>query len=209
MTRNIEAIRILVVEDEPFIAWDIADFLREAGYEIQDICYDAASATESIERNKPDLCLLDINLGKGPDGISLGQTINSKWQIPFIYLTSYTDDATLERAKKNMPYGYISKPIQFESLKSTIEITLHNFKNRNAPQTFSIENINKALDAELTPREFELLKDMYEGKTNQQLTLIHFISSNTVKSHVHRIYEKFDCHTRSAVIAKIRKILTD
>lgn len=199
---------ILIVEDEPFIAQDISEFLREAGYRIQDICFDAASARESLENNVPDLCILDIHLGKGEDGISLAHAINRKWRVPFIFLTSYTDDATLERAKGTLPYGYISKPIQFDSLKSTIEIALHNFKNRKEPQPFTVETINQALLAELTPREFELLKDMYEGTTNQQLTALHFISLSTVKTHVHRIYEKFGCHTRSEVIAKIRKILT-
>jgi len=209
MTRNIEDIHILLVEDEPFIALDICDFLEDVGYTVQDVCYDAASAEHSLEKRKPDLCILDINLGKGADGISLAQIINSKWKIPFIFVTSYTDDATLERAKKTMPYGYISKPIQFDSLKSTVEIALHNFTNRNEPKTFTSENINKALVDELTPREFELLKDIYEGKTNKQLASLHFISISTVKTHVHRIYAKLDCPTRSELIAKVRKILTN
>jgi len=207
MNKNTEDIYILVVEDEPFIARDICDFLKKVGYKIQDVCYDVNSARESLERNLPDLCILDINLGNGADGISFAQTIHRKF--PFIFLTSYTDDATLERAKKTMPYGYISKPIPFDSLKSTLEIALHNFKNRKEPKVFNKENINQALVDELTPREFELLRDIYEGKTNKQLSSLYFISLSTVKTHVHRIYEKFDCHTRSELIAQIRKILTN
>lgn len=209
MTQNTEATHILVVEDEPFIAQDIADFLEDAGFKIQEVCYDAASAEESLSVRKPDLCILDVNLGKGPDGISLAQKINQNWQVPFIFLTSYTDDATLERAKATMPYGYISKPINFDSLKSTIKIALHNARNQSEPKTLTIENINQGILSELTAREFELLKDIYEGKTNRQLTALHYISLSTVKTHVQRIYEKFDCHSRSELIAQIRKILTD
>jgi DNA-binding NarL/FixJ family response regulator len=200
---------ILVVEDEPFIAQDIADFLEEVGYQVQDICYDAAAAEKSLENAQPDLCILDVNLGKGPDGIALAQKINQNWQLPFIFLTSYTDDTTLERAKATRPYGYISKPINFDSLKSTIKIALHNFRNQSEPKALTIENINRALISELTPREFELLKDIYEGKTNKQLTALHYISLSTVKTHVQRIYEKFDCHSRSELIAQIRKLLTN
>lgn len=200
---------ILVVEDEPFIAQDIADFLAEAGYQIQEVCYDAAAAEKSLDKAKPDLCILDVNLGKGLDGISLAEKINQKGKVPFIFLTSYTDDATLERAKATMPYGYISKPINFDSLKSTIKIALHNSRNQSEPKALTIKNINQALMSELTPREFELLKDIYEGKTNKQLTTLHYISLSTVKTHVQRIYEKFDCHSRSELIAQIRKILTN
>ena len=200
---------ILVVEDEPFIAQDIADFLEEVGYQVQDICYDAAAAEKSLKNAQPDLCILDVNLGKGPDGIALAQKINQNWQLPFIFLTSYTDDTTLERAKATRPYGYISKPINFDSLKSTIKIALHNFHNQSEPKALTIENINRALISELTPREFELLKDIYEGKTNKQLTALHYISLSTVKTHVQRIYEKFDCHSRSELIAQIRKLLTN
>ncbi|MEO0340733.1 MAG: response regulator transcription factor [Bacteroidota bacterium] len=200
---------ILVVEDEPFIAQDIADFLEEVGYEVQEVCYDVAAAKRSLENRQPDLCILDVNLGKGPDGISLAQTINQNWKVPFIFLTSYTDDDTLERAKATMPYGYISKPINFDSLKSTIKIALFNAKNQSEPKALTKENIDEALMSDLTNREFELLKDIYEGKTNKQLTSIHYISLSTVKTHVQRIYEKFDCHSRSELIAQIRNILTD
>jgi DNA-binding NarL/FixJ family response regulator len=209
MSHSSTSASILVVEDEPFIAQDIADFLEEAGYQVQDICYDAAAAEKSLEHAQPDLCILDVNLGKGPDGIALAQKINQTWQLPFIFLTSYTDDTTLERAKATMPYGYISKPINFDSLKSTIKIALHNFRNQSEPKALTIENINQVLMSELTPREFELLKDIYEGKTNKQLTALHYISLSTVKTHVQRIYEKFDCHSRSELIAQIRKRLTN
>jgi DNA-binding NarL/FixJ family response regulator len=207
MSRYFSNIQILIVEDEPFIARDVSDYLTECGYHILDICYNADAAAASIEKKKPHLCILDINLGKGDDGIILAEKISSTWQIPFIFLTSYTDDTTLDRAKKTMPYGYISKPIQFESLKSTVEIALHNFNHRKTPKSLSEEMINRALVTDLTPREYELLKDIYEGKTNQQLAALHFISLSTVKTHVQRIYEKFDCHTRSELIAKIRNII--
>lgn len=199
---------ILIVEDEPFIARDISDFLTEQGYNILDICYNAEIAQEILTQKKPDLCILDINLGKGADGIELGENIHQKWQIPFIYLTSYTDRDTLERAKKTMPYGYISKPIQFESLKSTIEIAIHNATNRVEEKPLTLELVNSSLFDDLTSREFDLLKDIYSGKTNKQLAELHYISLSTVKTHVHRIYEKFDSHTRSELIAAIRKMLT-
>jgi len=209
MDANPTDIQILVVEDEPFIARDISDFLKEGGYQVQGICYNAAAAEQSLAKQLPHLCVIDVNLGKGDDGITLAQKIRDNWQLPFIFVTSYTDAQTIERAKKTMPYGYISKPIQFASLKSTIEIALHNFRNRREPRPFTLECINEALLSELTPREFELTKDIYEGKTNHQLADQHFISLSTVKTHVHRIYEKFDCHTRSELIAAIRRILTE
>ncbi|MEO1435533.1 MAG: response regulator transcription factor [Bacteroidota bacterium] len=200
-------IRILVVEDEPLIARDIAEFLEEEGYSVLAICYTVQSALDQLSIEAPDFCILDVNLGKGPDGISFAEYLQEKHQIPFLFLTSYTDRHTLERAKKTMPLGYISKPIQFPSLRSSIEIALHNFSNKKEPKAFSPEVFKGQLLADLTPREFELLEDIYQGKTNKQLAELHFISLSTVKTHVHRIYEKFDCPTRSELIARIRAYL--
>ena len=67
--------------------------------------------------------------------------------------------------------------------------------------------INDKLLAKLTEKEFEILSEMYEGKTNKQMSEAHFISINTIKTHIKNIYDKLDVHSRTETMAKLRTLL--
>lgn len=119
-------VKILVVEDELIIAEDICNMLKKMGYAVSGSAMDAAEATEMLNQETPDLVLLDINLGGKRDGITLAEEINTKYQVPFIFITSYTDGPTIERAKKVTPANYLVKPFKAEQLYTAIEIALFN-----------------------------------------------------------------------------------
>jgi len=121
---------ILIVEDEFVIANDIASTLRKNGYNIIGIANNKESAFQIIEANKPDLILMDIMLNDKDkvDGIDLAKKISKDNSIPIIYLTAYTDEKTLERAKYTNPYGYILKPFEDKELFNNIEIALYKHK---------------------------------------------------------------------------------
>lgn len=109
---------VLIVEDEPFIADDIARILKNNGYTISAIVDEAATALNAIATQKPDVVLLDINIEGETDGIDLAPKLN----VPFIFLTSYYDQATLTRARAVRPSGYIVKPFSENDLIANIEI---------------------------------------------------------------------------------------
>lgn len=93
-------IRILIVEDEPLIAEDIAETLQNMDYQVAGIAYSSDKALDMLAVRQPDLALLDINI-KGPqNGIDLGRIIHKKYKIPFLFLTSYGDRQTIYEAKK-------------------------------------------------------------------------------------------------------------
>ncbi len=200
-------IEVLIVEDEPIIAEDLAGYLQEKGYEVLEPCYTYLSALSSLRERTPDICLLDINLGKGMEGFDIARFINEEKQIPFLFLTSYSDRATVDRAKQFYPMGYISKPLHLETVFTTIEIALFNFSNKFLQSGLSIERINNNNHSPLTSKEFEVLEEIYQGKNNQQISQKHFISLNTVKTHIKRIYDKMDVHSRAEMIAKIRFLI--
>ncbi|MEM6262452.1 MAG: response regulator transcription factor [Bacteroidota bacterium] len=197
-------LRILVVEDDIFIAEDICETLEQMEYIVVGPAYNATDAIELLDKEKLDLALLDINLGEGANGISLGHLIQESYHLPFIYLTSYANKSTLESAKKTRPMGYVVKPFQVEDLFAAIEIALYNYSQRWQPVSWQPTFLNKKLNTDFTPKESEILQDMFEGKTNAQLAEKHFVSPNTIKTHVKRIYEKLEVHTRSEAIAKLR-----
>lgn len=122
--------KILVVEDEIIIAYDIKGYL-DKDYEVIINITNADDAIIKIEEEKPDLILLDINLRADKDGISVGEYLLKKDTIPFIYITSYCDKATLDRVKDTRPYGFIVKPFKADDLMSTVFLALNSFKHRN------------------------------------------------------------------------------
>lgn len=118
------AVRILIVEDEPLIAEDLRAHLEELGYEVVAHCDNALDAMSEIMARKPDLLLLDINLGDGADGIQLAGKVKAGSPIPFIFVTSHSDPATLERVKPLRPAGFIIKPFDETDLRTQIELAL-------------------------------------------------------------------------------------
>ncbi len=119
--------RILVVEDESIVAKDIQKSLEKLGYEVPATASSAASAYEKLEHIQPDLVFLDIKLKGEEDGIHIAEHIKEKYNIPVIFLTSYVDQETLDRAKVTEPYGYIVKPFNESDLKTTVEMALFKF----------------------------------------------------------------------------------
>ncbi len=117
--------RILVVEDEAIVAMDIEDRLASMNYALAGRADSGEKALELIEKQHPDLVLMDIRLKGDMDGIDAAEEIRRRFHLPVIFLTAYSEDATLERAKLAEPYGYILKPFEDRELKSAIEIALY------------------------------------------------------------------------------------
>jgi DNA-binding LytR/AlgR family response regulator len=118
------AVRILIVEDEPLIAEDLRAHLEELGYQVCGLCDNALDAMAELAAQKPDLLLLDINLGEGADGVQLAEKVKAKHPTPFIFVTSHSDAATLARVKPLQPAGFIIKPFDENDLRTQIELAL-------------------------------------------------------------------------------------
>lgn len=122
-----QPIRILIVEDNVIIADDMQSMLEEIGYEIVDNVIVYEQAEEVLKTKQVDLVLIDIILASSKTGIDLGKHIREKYNIPFIFVTSNSDRATVENAKTVKPNGYLVKPFEQQDLYTSIEIALSNF----------------------------------------------------------------------------------
>lgn len=116
--------RILIVEDEFIVAQDIRDILESQEYMVTSIVTSGEDAIERIERDSPDLVLMDINLRGKLDGIETAEHIRRRYGIPVVYLTAYIDEEMQNRAMITDPLGYITKPFQRRELLIIIEIAL-------------------------------------------------------------------------------------
>ncbi len=120
--------RILIVEDESIIALDLKTRLERMGYVVTAIASKGEDAFSIASEDKPDIVLMDIKLAGKIDGIQTADRMREFFSLPIIYLSAFSDDATLERAKISQPFGYIVKPVTDQDLRSSIEISLHNHK---------------------------------------------------------------------------------
>lgn len=117
--------RILVVDDEKIVNLDIQATLKRLGYVIAD---DAVTGPEAISKaaaTRPDLILMDIKLQGEMDGIEAANIIIKKYDIPIVFLTAFSDEKTLCRAKLSGPFGYLLKPFEEREVRSAIEIALY------------------------------------------------------------------------------------
>jgi DNA-binding NarL/FixJ family response regulator len=205
----VASIKILIVEDEPLIAEGIALHLKNSAFTVSAIAYDADEALQALQAKTLDIAILDINLDSEKDGIELAEYINKSYPMPFIYLTSYSDKAIMDRAKATSPAGFIVKPFNKNTLLATLEIAMSNFaqqSNNHVPQ-LSLVKINKNLTDPISDREFEILQLLYDGKTNQEICNLLFIAMNTVKRHVTNTYFKLDVKSRTEAITLIRNYM--
>lgn len=133
--------KILVVEDEPLIALNIQSELEKEGYEVIIDCFTVDQALGLIEKEQPNLVLIDINLNDDKTGIDLGEILLKENEIPFLYLTSYSDKLTLEKVRETRPYGYLVKPFNSENLIAAVFVILSNFEHRKVDIERSTEPV--------------------------------------------------------------------
>lgn len=120
--------RILIAEDENIIAKDIERTLKKLGYEVLGSVRSGEQLLQQYSALKPDLILMDINLQGELSGIDVTNEIKKEWDIPVIYITALADDNTLHQAKYTEPFGYIIKPFDEDTLRTSIEMGLYKFE---------------------------------------------------------------------------------
>jgi CheY-like chemotaxis protein len=113
--------RILLVEDEAVTAMSMLDILEAWGYETCTPATTGAEALARVEKERPDLVLLDIKLSRGTSGIEVARKIKERFGVPILFMTGYLDEGLREKAESVGPVGYLVKPVNMEKLKSAIE----------------------------------------------------------------------------------------
>ena len=124
-------IRILATEDDPIHEEKLIMAVDELGYELIDVLNSPDNIMSIINATKPDILLMDIDLGADISGIELVKKINETHDIPTVYLTSFTDNETFQEAKKTIPAAYVTKPYDIFALQTAIEIAIHNNVKKN------------------------------------------------------------------------------
>ncbi len=120
--------QILVVEDDQVLADLLWRNLRKLQYVVTDVVLSGEEALKKAESKRPDLVLMDIRLGGQMTGIETADLMRTRFNLPVVYVTAYSDKETLDKVKKTEPYGYILKPFDSKDLQIAIEMALYKHK---------------------------------------------------------------------------------
>ncbi len=197
--------RILVVEDEVIVAMDIKNRLCLLGYEVAGLVSSGEAALALIEETRPDLILMDVQLSGQLDGIQAANQINERFRLPIVFLSAYSEDATVQRAGVANASGYIFKPFEDRELKTAIEMALYKHAAREEIHRLSrlyatLSEVNQAI-VRVQSRE-EMLRQVCElavkfggfqmawvGWLDPQTRTIHSVAS--FGDHEHYLDEVF------------------
>lgn len=125
-------VQILIVEDEGIVAMDLAAGLEQDGYTVCGVADNAADAADLFRQHDIDILLMDIHIMGDKDGITLTEELQRIKAVPVIFLTAFTDAATVERVKKICPAAFLTKPYQVSNVRIAIELALNNFASASS-----------------------------------------------------------------------------
>jgi PAS domain S-box-containing protein len=200
-------VKILIVEDESIVAMDIKHRAEGLGYIVTAITPSGEEAIDHVADNRPDLVLMDIVLKGEMDGIEAAQKIRDAYDVPVVYLTAYSDERTLKRAKITEPFGYIIKPFEDRELHSAVEVALYKhqmeskLKESEKWLSTTLESIGDAVIATdkngklkfMNPVASQITGWEHDNAIGQQLSdifkIIHEETGETVDDPVAKVVE--------------------
>jgi two-component system response regulator LytT len=176
--------KICIVEDEVIIADSIHITLLSLGYDVPMPVADYETAIALLERELPDIAILDIKLRRGKDGIELAKYIRDNYDIPIIFLTANSDTATLERAKTVRPDAFLVKPFQKADIYAAIEIAMSNYSSASENSPFvPRETRHLAKDSIFIKDGYYFHKVRFDD--------INYLSSEHVYVNIHTTQKKY------------------
>jgi PAS domain S-box-containing protein len=200
--------RVLIAEDESLIAEELQDRLNRMGLTVAAV---VASGEDAIARARellPDLVLMDIRLKGHLDGIEAAACLREQFNIPVIYLTAHSDDATINRAKRTGPVGYLLKPFAERELSVTIELALHRHaaevRLRESEERYAttLTSIGDAVIATDADGRVTFMNPVAEALTRYR-------REDAIGQPLESIFQVVDSVTRAVAASPIAKVLHD
>lgn len=191
--------KILIVDDHELIRSGLANLLTQHKYDVVAEAATSSQASALINTHKPEIVLVDINLGSS-SGIDLIKEMKkSGSKSKFVVLTMQDDNQTLESAKEAGAIAFITKSAPTDSLLEILQaITTGSDKFLKAGK---INQIKPSKDFDLTARELEVLALLPTGATANAIGAVLFLTEATIKTHLANIYRKLAANNRAQAVS--------
>jgi response regulator NasT len=158
--------RVLIAEDEALIRMDLAEMLREEGYEIVGEASDGQEAVELAERHNPDLVIMDVKMPRR-DGIDAAAEIASKRIAPIVVLTAFSQRDLVERARDAGAMAYLVKPFTISDLIPAIELAISRFSEISALEQ-EVATLSERLETRKVVERAKGLLQVKQGMTEPE-----------------------------------------
>ena len=192
-----ERIHVMIVEDESIVAMDLAAGLEHDGYVVAGIADNYEEAVKMFSAVQVDILLMDIHIHGDKDGVDTAAALMKIRPVPLIYLTAFTDAATIERVKHTNPSAFLTKPYNIENVRIAIDLALHHFAEaKPAAVTGKVLPIQPAADKRNDKEHFLQFKEYIFIKQNYRfvkfrLSEVLFAEADNNYVNVHTQQQKF------------------
>ena len=188
--------KILITEDDQVTALFLQRIVINMGHESSGIAYSGEEAFDLVKSTKPDLVLMDISLPGKMDGITVTDLIMEQFKVPVIFITGISDTKILDRALTSHPYGYISKPVKEEVLRTVIQLSMQRFnleqeliqsQEQLTTLNSNLEEIVKERTTELKTRNSDLKQEVGKRRKSEaqlKVSLAKERELNELKSRI-------------------------
>ncbi|WP_370414066.1 response regulator [Streptomyces fradiae] len=197
-----DAVRILLCDDHAVVRAGLLALLGSApGIEVVGEAGSGEEAVAMAAHLRPDVVLMDLQLGAGIDGVEATRRI-APTGVHVLVLTTYDTDADITRAIEAGATGYLLKAERPEELFAAIHSAAQGRTTLSPPVASRVmDRMRGAAGPSLTDRERDILGQLAHGLGNREIARALFISEATVKTHLGRIYAKLGVDTRAGAVA--------
>ncbi len=178
--------QLFIIEDEIVVAKSIEDILTHNGFNVIGIATNYTQAKQKLLTINPDLILCDINLNSEKTGIELMKEFELKYNIPYIFISAYSDVSILKEVNKITPYAYITKPFNEKQLLASINgfFAALEYHNEAAP----------------TEKELTVLQLIAQGLATKQIAEELSVSFHTIETHRKNLINKYQVKSMPELI---------
>src|SRR6266404_3966380 len=199
--------RIALVDDDENIHLFVKDLGDLGNFRVVGSFYTGGQALDRLPDDRPDAVIMDIRL---PDMSGIDCTIKLKTilpELPVIILTGYPDSPTFFRSLMAGAKGFLVKPVVAKEFLSAVDDVIKGeFAMAKQVVPFLIQLVHHVRqvtrESRLTTREEEILACIFQGLQDKEIASTLGIGTATVHTHMHRLFEKLEVHSRREIIAK-------
>ncbi|GLZ78703.1 DNA-binding response regulator [Actinorhabdospora filicis] len=200
------SVRVLIVDDHPIVRQGLRAALEDGGLSVVADVGTGERALELVPELRPDVVVMDLQLGAGLDGAETTRLLRALPEPPrVLVLTTYDSEADILRAIEAGATGYLLKDAEPGELRAAIA-TAARGETVLAPSVATrLVSRVRAPARTLTARETQVLRMVAEGASNAAIARELFITEATVKSHLVQVFAKLGVDNRTAATAEARR----